>query len=231
MTLLPNAKRYNRIMNKNIFLPILLLCLLVPTLAKADYYVWKDEKSGMTATFPDTWKVQSNLHAETILTIMAPSEKDQPVCKINVRDDKRYTIFPARYGDAVQRVAVSTPFWRSYLGNYDNYNIDNAYDGAGLGRWFASYALASYSQHFGTVTQTRRAIMFASLYNDKLYVVECSSLNHAYERWAADFKGVIKSVDFKKAYHELPHGEYANFLNEAELYFWGQPGPEGTTAY
>lgn len=217
-------------MNKNI-LPLVLAFLCIAAPARADYFVWKDEKTGLSITFPDTWKVQNNLHPETILTIMAPSDNDQPVCKVNVREDKRFTIYPARYGDAVQRVAVSTPFWKSYLANYEKPAIDNVYDGAGLGRWFASYALASYNQHFGTVLQTRRAIMFVSLYNDKLYVLECSSLNHAYERWALDFKGIIKSVDFKKAYHELPHGEYANFLHRAELYFWSQTGPEGTTAY
>ena len=212
------------------FLPLIAV-LFFAAPAKADYFVWKDPETGLSVTFPDTWKVQSNVRPDTILTVMAPSDHDQPVCKIDVTPDKRYTIFPARYGDAVQRVAVSTPFWKSYLASYDNYHIDHVYDGAGLGRWFASYALASYAQHFGTVMQTRRAIMFASLYNDKLYTIECSSLNHAYERWALDFKGIIKSVDFKKAYHELPHGEYANFLKNSELYFWAQPGPEGSTAY
>lgn len=212
------------------FLPLIAI-LFIAAPARADYFDWKDEKSGLTITFPDTWKMANNLRPDTILTINAPSDKDQPVCKVNVSDDKRYTIFPARYGDAVQRVAVSKPFWEKYLGAYDSYEIGAVHDGAGLGRWFASYALASYSQRFGTVMQSRRAIMFASLYNDKLYVVECSALAHGYERWALDFKGVIKSVDFKKAYHELPTGEYANFLNRAELYFWAQTGPEGTTAY
>ncbi len=209
----------------------LIAALVIATPAKADYFDWKDEKSGLTITFPDTWKRVSNAAPDTIMTIIAPSDNDQPVCKVNVSEDKRYTIFPAEYGDAVQRVAVSKPFWEKYLGAYDDYEIGSVHDGAGLGRWFASYALASYTQRFGTVMQSRRAIMFASLYNDKLYVVECSALAHAYERWALDFKGVIKSVDFKKAYHELPTGEYANFLNEAELYFWSQTGPEGTVAY
>lgn len=212
------------------YLPLIaVLFFAVP--ARADYFVWKDEKTGLSVTFPDTWKVQSNVRPNTILTVMAPSDTDQPVCKIDVTPDKRYTLYPARYGDAIQREAVSTPFWKAYLGNYDSQHIDNVYDGAGLGRWFASYALASYTQRFGTVMQTRRAIMFASLYNDKLYTVECSSLNHAYERWALDFKSIIKSIDFKKAYHELPHGEYENFLKNSEHYFWAQPGPEGTTAY
>jgi hypothetical protein len=211
-------------------LPLLAL-LVLPLPAKADYFVWNDPKSGMSLTFPDMWQRQNNLRPDTIMTVMAPSENDQPVCKVDVRDDKRFVIYPVRYSDPIQKVAVSLPFWKNYLGHYDDYTLDGVYDGAGLGRGFASYALASYTQRFGTTMQTRRAIMFASLYHDKMYVIECSSLNHAYEQWAADFRGVIKSVDFKKANHELPTGEYANFLREAELYFWAQTGPEGTVAY
>lgn len=207
-----------------------LLCL-TPAAAKADYYLWKHPETGMTLSIPDTWKTQNNLNPDTVFTAAGPSDNGQPLCRVDVREDKRFTIYPARYGDAVQKIAVSRPFWQSYLAQYDSYTIDRVQDGAGLGRWFASYALASYSRHFGTTLQTRRAIMFASLYNDKLYVVECSALNHAYDRWGYVFRGIIKSVDFKKAYHELPTGEYANFLQDAELYFWSQTGPEGTTAY
>jgi hypothetical protein len=210
---------------------ILTAVLFLPTAAKADYFVWADEKTGLTITFPDTWKMQNDVNVNTILTVMGPSANEQPRCRVDARDDKRYTIFPARYGDAVQKVAVSAKFWEAYLGQYDRPVIGASYDGAGLGRWFASYALASYNQTIGGVLQQRRAIMFASLYRDKLYVVECSALAHGYERWAADFRGIIKSVDFKKAYHELPTGEYANFLKESELYFWAQSGPDGTTAY
>jgi hypothetical protein len=209
----------------------LFAALLFPVPAKADIFLWQHEKTGLTITFPDTWKTVNNANPDTVLTIVAPSEKDAPVCRVDVRDGKRYTIFPAKYGDAVQKVAVSSKFWQDYYAQYDNQKIDHVYDGAGLGRWFASYALASYNRNFGTVLQTRRSIAFASLYNDKLYILECSTLNHAYERWAVDFKGIIKSVDFKKAYHELPTGEYQNFLTKAETYFWAQTGPEGTTAY
>ena len=206
--------------------------LLVPTSARADYFVWQDEKSGLSLTFPDTWKMQANANPDTILTVMGPAgDNGQPVCRVDVRPDKRYTIYPARYGDAVQKTAVSTPFWKNYLSQYDSYEIGRVQDGAGLGRWFASYAMASYGKHFGEVRQSRRAIMFASLYYDKMYVVECSSLSHAYEQWDLDFRGIVKSVDFKKAFHELPTGEYANFLNDAEMYFWAQTGPEGTIAY
>ncbi len=221
---------YNRIMMMRVFMA---LCVLaVPSVAKADYFSWKDAKTGLSMTFPDTWKVQNNLNPDTIMTVMGPSDQNgQPVCRVDVRDDRRYTLFPARYGDDIQKVAVSTPFWKSFLAQYDEYNLGNVFDGAGLGRWHASYALASYSKRFGTAFQSRRAIMFASLYGDKLYVAECSAMAHEYERWDADFRGIIKSIDFKKAYHELPTGEYANFLKESEQFFWAPQGPAGTTAY
>ncbi len=210
---------------------MLIALLLVPSAAKADYFAWKDEKTGLTMTFPDTWEMRNNANPDTILTVAGPDATGQPVCRIDVRSDGRYTIFPARYGDAVQRVAVSEEFWKKYLAQYSGYTLGAMYDGAGLGRWYASFAMASYQKNFGTVLQARRAIMFASLYNDKLYVVECSALAGAYDRWELDFKGIIKSVDFKKAYHELPTGEYENFLKDAEIYFWSQTGPDGTTAY
>lgn len=210
---------------------IFIVVLTLPSIARADYFVWQDEKTGLSITFPDTWKVQSNANPDTILTVAGPSENGQPVCRVDARDDKRFTIYPARYGEDIQKVAVSRPFWRTYLAQYDQYNLGNVVDGAGLGRWFASYAMASYTKRFGTVYQSRSGIMFASLYRDKMYIVECSSLEHAYDRWALDFRGIIKSIDFKKAYHELPTGEYANFLKDAEMYFWAPQGPEGTTAY
>lgn len=208
-----------------------LAVFLVPLSARADYFVWQDPDSGLTASFPDTWNVVHNQKPGDVLTIIAPSANDQPICKIRVTEDRRYVIFPPEYGRDVQKVAVSYPFWQKYLGEYDGYNLYRVYDGAGFGRWHASYALASYTTHSGTVIQQRRGIMFASLYNDKLYILECSSLSHAYERWAGQFQDIVKSVDFKKAYHEKVTGEYADFLNDAQLYFWSQTGPDGTVGY
>lgn len=203
----------------------------MPSVAKADYYLWQDAKSGLTVTFPDTWKKQNNQNPDTVLTIEAPDNLGKPICKINVSDDHRYVIFPPKYGDAVQRDAVSTEFWKSYMALYDQYRLDKIYDGGGLGRWLASYAQGSWTLREGTVNQSRRGIMFASLYYDKLYVVECSSLNHAYDSWENDFRSIIKSIDFKKIYHERKTGDYADFLAKADKYFWSQTGPNGTIGY
>lgn len=210
---------------------MLTVFLLLPLSARADYFVWRDPGSGLSISFPDTWKVLSSKKPDEILTVMAPSDNAQPVCKVKVRDDRRYVIFPAGYGKDVQNVAVSVPFWKQYLGEYDGYNLARVYDGAGFGRWYASYAIGGYKVMNGTVLQLRRSLMFASLYNDKLYILECSALNHAYDEWAMMFQSVVKSVDFKKAHHEFPIGEYANFLKGADLYFWSQTGPDGTIGY
>lgn len=210
---------------------ILIAASILPLQAQADYFVWRDPASGLSISFPDTWKVLSSQKSDEILTIMAPSDNAQPTCKVKVRDDRRYVIFPAEYGRDVQNVAVSVPFWKQYLADYDGYNLARVYDGAGFGRWYASYAVGGYKAHSGSVAQLRRALMFASLYNDKLYILECSALSHAYEDWAMMFQSVVKSVDFKKAYHEFPIGEYANFLKGADLYFWSQTGPDGTVGY
>lgn len=220
---------YNLLMTRVFLFSLLFLLSVAP--AKADYFLWQSPENGLTVTFPDTWKTQNNRNPDDILTIAGPSANANPMCKIKASNDKRYVIFPPDYGDAVQRTAVSIPFWKSYMGHYDDYIIDKVYDGGGLGRWLASYALGSYTMRDGTTLQQRRAIMFASLYYDTLYIVECSALNQGYERWDKDFKSIIKSIDFKKIYHEHPHGDYANFLKGAEQYFWAQTGPKGTVAY
>lgn len=206
--------------------------LLVPLTARADYFVWEDSKSGLTMSYPDTWKKQNNRNSDEVLSILAPSDGDNPVCKISISDDKRYVIYPAEYGDAVQREAVSIPFWKSYMArDYDDYVIDKVYDGGGLGRWHGSYATLAYSKRDGTVSQARRGMAFASLYYDKLYVVECSALDGGYEKWENNFRSVIKSIDFKKMYHERLIGEYADFLSGAEQYFWAQTSKDGTAQY
>ncbi len=212
----------------------LFLCitlLFIPIAAHADYFLWQDPDTRLSVTFPDTWKTQNNKLPGDILTISGPSDHGRPQCVVRTKEDKRYTIYPPNYGDSIQREAVSVPFWKSYMGLYDDYVLNNVYDGGGFGRWRASYAFVTYDNRNGTAHEKRRALMFASLYYDTLYVVECSALNHSYDKWDSNFRSIIKSIDFKKAYHEFPHGHYANFLKDVEQYFWAQTGSKGTAGY
>lgn len=205
--------------------------LAAPSAAKADYFVWQDAKSGLTMTFPDTWKVQSNQQPDDILTIQAPaSDNAQPICRVRVRDDKRALIFPPEYSRSVQKEYVSQKFWNDYMTTYDDFNLGEIYEG-GLGRGFASYTTATFTRRDGTIYQTRSGILFASMYFDKLYIVDCSSLSDSYDQWVNMFRSVVKSIDFKKTHHERDHGDYANFLEKADYYTWSQTGPLGTTVY
>lgn len=196
----------------------LLIFVLFPVHAKADYFVWADPESGLSLSFPDTWKRVQSKDPDDVLILMAPSENAKPQCRIRTREDKRYLIYPPELSDSIQRIAVSKPFWDDYFGEFDESIIYKIQDGAGLGRGFASFALARYTERFGTRFQERDGILFASLYNDTMYIVECSALTGGYDNYRFIFQSVIKSIDFKKAHHELATGNYADFLAEgAEL--------------
>ena len=212
---------------------LLSLFLFVPGMAQADYFAWKDAGSGLEITFPDTWRSVSTQDRDDVLRIVAPSDNAYPLCEVKVHDDRRYVIFPVEFSSAIQRQTVSREFWDAYLGEYEDYRLDTVQDNAGLGRGFASYAYAAYTQRDGTVLEARRAIMFASLYFDKLYVVECSALEHAYEDWHFQFLDVIKSVNFEKTYNEIPSGNYfRDFTRDEERYFYVDgDNLKGVTAY
>ncbi len=196
------------------FLTFLLafICFAVP--ARADIFVWEDPESGLTLTFPDTWKTHSPVAPDTILTVLAPSSTDEAMCRVRVRDENRFLIFPPRYSAAVQKVAYSTDFWKEYLhANYEDVIIHKVRDQAGLGRGFASFMLSTYTT-LGEDAARRSSIGFASPYFNKAYILECSSLAGAFENWLTMFQSIAGSVDFKKAHHETATGNYRDFLAE-----------------
>ena len=197
----------------------LLLSVAAPQAAKADYFVWNDAKSGLTITYPDNWRQVSNQDARDVFTVMPPSGRANAQCQVRVEDERRFLVYPPRYSDAVQRTAFSADFWEKYLHQYNNHSIDALYDGAGLGRGHASYVVASYDSEIPGPDMARRALMFASLYNDTLYVTECSAHADAFDEWQRIFLSVAGSVDFRKAHHETTVGHYRNFLGDPNLIF------------
>lgn len=222
-------------MTMRIFIFLAALFLISPafiTEAQADVFAWQHPDSGLTVSFPDTWKRSSNQDPRDVFTVVAPSGNNaNPKCVVKVLDDKRFVIFPARYGKAVNKEAHSRVFWERYLASYDDYTVYDVYDDGGLGRWHASYTTAGYTDMNGSVVERRRGIMFSSLYFDKNYIVECSAREHAYEDWHFHFTSIIKSIDFKKMYNEIPSGNYRDFLTKADKYFWSQNSNKATVGY
>lgn len=193
-----------------------LLTGFMPATSHADFFVWEDAKHHLSVSFPDQWVKRNNKYPGDILTITGPGENDHAQCRLNVQEDGRFAIYPQRYSDNIQRIAFSKEFWQDQLARYDNANIHKFHDNAGLGRGFGSWAMASYTTATGPAMD-KTAIMFMSHYNNKTYVVECSAEKHSYRHWHNSFLNIVKSVDFRKEIHELPTGNYRNFLGESVM--------------
>ena len=195
-------------------------------LAHADYFIWQDPKSGISLSYPDTWQMVSQRQPDEVFAVIAPSsDGDDAVCRVRVRDDRRFLIYPPHLGREVQTISYNKEFWEEYLNEYDNVDFYGQIDGAGLGRGYGSFALAGYDAALFSSYGKRRGIASASLYNDKAYIVDCSAKQQVFEKWQPLFLSVIGSVDFTKAHDELWTGDYRNFFKDPRLEFkWpGQP--------
>lgn len=201
------------------FIAVVFAFLIAVPQAYADYNVWRDVHSGMSFSFPDTWDIVSNADDNDVVTVMPPSGRAQATCRVRNDKDKRYLIYPPRHSAAIQKLDFSADFWDRYLAEFTNPNVVHVYDGAGLGRGFASYAEADYTSAVEGPEMKRRAIMFVSLYNGDLFVLECSSHQDAYEEWRDAFLSIAKSVDFKKAHEQMIGGHYRNFRNDRDVEF------------
>lgn len=178
--------------------------------ARAEVFVIENQMARFSVSFPDTWQMINNQKPDDELTIAAPGENDFATCRVRVRDDRRYLVYPVAYSGEVQRTAFSKDFWMEYGNEFEDPYVASVTDNAGLGRGFASYADFYFTTIIGPKMQ-KRGLAYASLYNDKLYITECSAEISAYEKWHNAFLGVIKSVNFTKTIHELPSGDYRNF--------------------
>lgn len=199
--------------------------------ARADYFVWTDPKSGMTLSYPDTWAMLNQRQPDEVFAIIAPSDTgDDAVCRVKVRDDRRFLIYPPHLGRDVQTISYNKEFWNDYLGEYDNVEIFGSIDGSGLGRGYGSFVLAGYDAAINTSQTRRRGIAASSLYFDKGYIVDCSSTAMTFEKWQPLFLSIMGSVDFKKTHDELWIGDYRNFFNDPRIMFkW--PASEAVNRY
>lgn len=199
-------------MNK--FLKSFLVCVAVlsiaPKMARAEIFYVEDQNDRFSLSFPDTWSMTGNQKPDDKLTIIAPGENNMATCRMRVREDKRYVIYPRKFADAIQKTAYSRQFWDEYLAEFDDVSVDFFKDEAGLGRGFASMAEVSFTTADQPIAK-KRGIMFATLYNDRAFIIDCSSEESVYQNFRSDFLGVVKSVDLVKTMHEDVNGHYRSF--------------------
>jgi len=196
--------------------------------AKAEVFYVENDRGRFSLSFPDSWRLTHNQKPDDMLTVLAPGDNQHASCRVRVRDDRRFVIYPVRYSGEIQRTAFSREFWFDYTREFTNPRIDHVTDGAGLGRGFASYAEASFTTAIGPKAQ-KRGIMFASRYHDRTYILECSAQEAAYARWRPHFLSVAKSLDFTKIIQDVPFGHYRNFLADPELVIYGRRDMEATS--
>lgn len=185
--------------------------------AKADYNVWTDAKTGLTVSFPDTWKQNNNQTSIDVITLSVPSGDGNATCKISSQEDKRFLVYPNKYRADIRDKNFAMNFWEKYATNYNSVNMIRYADNAGLGQGFSSMALVSFltppTSANADDSTDRGGIMAVTNYGDKVYVAECSSALPVYGQYHVQFMDFFKSISFKKYYHELVVGDYRNFLN------------------
>lgn len=198
--------------------------------AKADVVTWKDQKSGISLVYPDTWRQIHNQKSDDIFTIAAPLASDDRAertqCRVRVREDRRFAIYPAQFAGNIQRTHVSRDFWASYAGEFQDTRIGGIQDKAFLGGQPAGYATMTFepdNQKETGFRVTKRARILASQHKENLYILECSSQEVSFEdKWEKTFRAIASSVSFSDAVAAQPQGQYRDFLKDKKLKIHGQ---------
>lgn len=197
----------------------LALCLVVPTVAQADIFVWHNQDADVSMTYPDRWGVLNNQAYDEVLRIAAPtvSERfEEAQCRMRVRKDERFKMHPISHSDELQRQYYSGEFWEDYTNEFKYGQINHVQNNAGLGRGFASFADITF-ESFEHPRMMRRGIAFVSLYENQVHIIECSVEQKAYSIWYPSFMDIIKSVDFDGNDAVYRNGYYRNFYEGATV--------------
>lgn len=189
--------------------------------AKAEQFFWQHPGTKLTVTVPDTWSMMHNQKPDDVLTFIAPSPDDFPVCRMRVRQDRRFIIYPHRFADSIQHLNYSQEFWDDYAGEFFGGVVQHYADDAGLGRGQGSFAEILFAPDAAPL-RARKAIAFAALYRDKAYILECSANAEDYERWLPAFMSVAKSVQFREEISQLPGGHYKKLFGARAIEIMGR---------
>jgi hypothetical protein len=197
-------------------LAVVTIFIVSQSSAQAEVFYWQDPETKVSATYPDRWQRLHNQKTDDVLTVIAPGKDEQAICRLRVREDRRFVIYPNRYADEIVRQNYAKSFWEAYVREYDQSILHSVTINGGLGRGHGTYAEASYVTNVGP-KMAKRAMMFVSLYHDKAYIAECSAEIHSYHKWHDAFLSFVKSVDFGKSVNELPSGHYRNFTHDDKV--------------
>ncbi|MFK7839068.1 MAG: hypothetical protein AB8B83_01955 [Bdellovibrionales bacterium] len=185
------------------------------TSVKADIFHWQNQQEGISAAFPDRWHLETNLAYDEVFRISAPAVTDRfedAQCRMRIRDDGRFKMHSVRNSGAIQRQHYGLEFWEHYLEDQRHAAVNYVKNDTGVARGYASMADLTF-ESFIQPRSIRRAIAFASHYQNRAYIVECSAEQASFEKWYPSFMGIIKSVDFRSM-TPFKNGAYRNFYGD-----------------
>lgn len=188
--------------------------------AQAETFSWKNTAEDISLKFPDRWATVSTVYDDELLRIAAPADTgsmDDVKCRVRVRDDSRFKMHPISHSAALQRTYVSEAFWTDYMNEFKNSRINMVKDDQGFGRGFASQIDMTF-ESYEHPRIIRRGMAFASLYNNKIHILECSAKESAFLEWRPAFLNVLQSVDFKP-FAPYKRGYYRDFYKDQSVIY------------
>ena len=185
--------------------------------AKANIFVFEDERFGITISFPDTWRVQQGNAADDVILIRQESGLANAQCQIKAHTDRRFIIYPRRYLRDILARELGPDYWTGQLSNFENAEVVDFNFLAGFGRGDASYVKADFIDRKFIDPLEMRGIFFASIYGPVAYMAFCAAERDRFEALAPLMGSIISSVGFPKSYDETLTGDYRSFLSSGKM--------------
>lgn len=188
-------------------------CLSFAPFAQAEQFVWSDKNQEFTINVPDDWARTSARFSDEVIAFQAPGQENFASCRVRVREDHRYDIYPPKYDAAIAQKVVGDQFWADYMGIYSGYRLNRFTPYAGLGEATASKVDVTFIDENGYKV-LKRGMALAGLHQGQVYVFECASDYQVYHRFAPIFSNILAS--FQHRWRDLTHvgGDYRPFLND-----------------
>jgi hypothetical protein len=187
--------------------------------AVADTAVWKDPVNRFSISYPDSWRIQTDDTANTVIRIAGPLGEDLPVCRVKVITDGRVKIYPKDLADKAVSRELNQDFWQGEIAQYQNAQITEFFDPASLGdKGGGTGVRMNFTIDDGTnKTAPMFGTMLGSIYGGKRYLASCTSRHAVYEKWAPVFASILDSIQLDPAYHPFATGYYRDFLADPKL--------------
>lgn len=218
-----NWSRMKDIASKILFVFVIVV-LLSASAARADIFLWQDPDFKYQISYPDTWYRQAPDTPATRLLVAAPH--DRASCRVRAETDRRTMIYPKHLMKAAVNDQLNQAYWWEDVAQYDNAQLLDMYQSAGIGQGNATYVVAGYTIPDGAGNNVQmQTIMFSTLYGDMRYTVNCAAEAGKFIEWQPLFMSVMGSSTFDPHYMAYPHGLYWRDYSKDKQLILRQGGP------